>query len=347
MINPSHEIIANAAITQANILPDKVDHPGLVAASAVVGGALATAAWISHKRSDEKMAVEFPNPVAMEQAIRDVRGDDIEGNSSRLRRLRIAPALAMVAGTAVTAMGALGGFKQESTSSKESAQTVMVQDASYSMQYSRDLGTSRLSATIDALNTSGYRGNLSVIEAATDSTTRIPMERSWRDDLTELRKPEVDPNGGNIADAIDDAMSDLPIEKNDKGDRVRRGTVLVVSDGTISNTQKQMAKVAERAKENGVNLRVVVPGTPDATYQIPGSQPVKSGVNPDVFASFGSKNIAVADSQEAVGTAVHNALMSAGSRREVKDWNTLRNVGIALMVLAGLAMSMQVVRKVV
>lgn len=301
--------LTNQIIDSLAHLPRGIDHPIAAAGSLVAAGAALLAERAVFNRTDDTWAAQFPNAALLEQSVTP--------DPNKVRRTRLAPALAVTAGIGALAFQVLGNPTYESTTANRDAKVVVVQDVSLSMLHTEDLGTPRLTR-LTAVNTAlqeasaSYVGNLGIVQSGATVRVTAPLG-SPKARLTQAEKPQVDPNGGQIVPAINLAASLLPSAKNGK----HEGSVLVISDGAIEQSSAEVATVASALKRDGVSVKVIVPGTAQGKYELgAGRQQILSGASADVFAAFGAKNVIEAKDAKSINKAIKETLGDAGTNHE-------------------------------
>lgn len=336
-------------IQQFSHLPSEVKNPEAIGAAVVATGAALIGSIELARRSKDQYAAQFPNPEAAERSIARIRGTDIEGNSRQRVRRRLAPWLGTLVGAGLAATSIVGGMSFENDKADHDANVVVVADASYSMLHTRDMGgdTSRHEAVVSGLNSADYEGRLGVVEAAGDVDVSLPLQQDWKDEVDGLKKPTVNPNGGELAKAVSTAVSLLPRRSDSEGKLVRDGKVVIISDGTIASSPKAMQKSAQHLSKSGASFKVIVPGSSQSNYKLDGSLAVQSGANTEVFDSFGGGNVERATNKAEVVNEIHSALHEAGTNHEKDDWKLPLYIGGAILAASAIAAARQRIRKIV
>ncbi len=319
---PTPEVIAFASRQDFLSLPDVIPHPYIAGGVATVTAVGIWAGMEIHKRSIEKNTPPvFPGAAALEEAIEQTRGD-VPGRNVKHRYQRLSPLIWTTIGLGIAGTGYASGAEKVNENSSRNAQIVGVVDASTTMDRTKDIeGKTRFQAVMDAIRgNDDYRGRASIIEFARQPNTRVAMSSDWRDNIGDTGKPEVDTNGGDLAGAMEIALQQLPVTRKPGEATIRRGAVMIVSDGTISSTPGEMSIIVSDPANKNVKFRVIVPGTDGGTYTLPGTAPEKSGVKPQTFEGFGAKKVAKADTENELRDAVRSAMREAGTTREVESW---------------------------
>jgi hypothetical protein len=172
-----------------------------------------------------------------------------------------------------------------------------------------------------------YEGSLGLIQTAGNVQITEPLTKDWKSHLNQAEKLQVDPNGVHIVDAIDRAASLLP--RNAQGKR--EGTVVLLSDGTISESQSDIATEASKLTQEGVRLKAIVPGTPGGTYTSRIShRAVPAAAESQAFSSFGAQNVIEAKDAATVRSAIAQEIADAGTSHE-------RHPSYLIGMLGGLA----------
>lgn len=318
-VDPS--IAANNFADTANsvadaLAPNSAEHPYLAIG---VLGLTAVAMALERRtydRTPDQDAAIASNPALVDHAatLAGIKRDPAQ-RAKEVRRQRLWPTMGATFGAGVIAFGVAGGFSDETKVSDTDGKSVAVLDSSYSMRHAADLGSdqTRYGAAVEGLRESGHRGRVAVMDSGTRALIRIPMGAGWREHLIDLRRQAVDPSQGQLAEAIGDAISELPITRDEKGETNRTGSVLVVSDGSIDSEPEEISEVAARARNIGVNINVVVPGTSTGSYRVDGSAPIPSRVQPQAFSAFGNENVKLASNEEEVKQAVEASLAEGTS----------------------------------
>jgi len=228
---------------------------------------------------------------------------------------------------------------------------VAVLDSSNSMIYTKDVdGMSRFDASLQSIQANNNAANLGIVQFGANAKTTVPVGAKNNRQIATLHKfvDVVDPNGGNAADGIDHALSMLPSPGNDLSKK--SGEIIVYSDGTVDSgsqiTGNTIASEAQKARDAGATVKIIVPGKKSAHYFTPdGTGPFKDGITPDSYASFGSDNITSTSSSAKVTSAAQVSVRGIGGSTETQvDYYAPYVLGIGL-VAAGLAIGDRRLRK--
>lgn len=310
-------------------LPDGIDHPAVVGIAAAATAAAISGTYLHHRFAEAKRAEVFGgNHELAEQAVVNVRGGR-ETVASKSRRL--APVLGVIAGAGLAAAAYFGHPTYDTSHSDTGANNMIVIDGSNSMIYTKmDSANTRYAAAIDGLSTdSAYQGRLGVIVTGADSATSIPLGSDWHKSLRVLEEPGVDPNGGQLASAITDAVQQLPLIVTKDGQQKRNGQVVVVSDGSSSINSTNAGNIEQainNVRQSGASVRVVVPGTADGSYKLDG-QTYASAAEPQLF---GASDVIEAASASDVASDIRRAVASTSTIHEQKPWELPLDLGIVI-----------------
>jgi hypothetical protein len=239
--------------------------------------------------------------------------------AERRRMLPVYAATLMV-GLAATSYAI--GPTYETTSVNTDAHTIVVQDRSISMDYTKDVdGKSRTESVDAAINSAtSYKGYLAAMQFGQDHKLVIRTSNDWQADLEQLTANQVDATGNNLVDALDDAERELPLSHRGTKEG-RTGTIITVTDGGLNDSKEALADEVTKLKADGVELTVVEVGKDKSTYQLsPGAQPIPSGVDSSTFNGMSQENITRAQTATDVTKAVHAELKNAGNIRHEYPW---------------------------
>ena len=313
----------NQIIDSLAHLPNGIDHPIAAAGTLVVAAAALITERGVFNHTDDDWAAQFPNAALLEKSVTP--------DLKRVRRARLAPALAVTAGLGLAAVQFFGNPTYESTTADHDAKLIVVEDVSLSMLHSADLGDpklTRLAAVTGALQEASYPGSLGIVQAGAKVLPTANLSADWKTNLAQAEKPQVDPNGGQMVTALNLAASLLPTAKNGQ----HEGSLLVISDGTIDDTASEIAIAASALRRSGVTIKVIVPGTAQGKYELGASkQLISSGASANVFAAFGSKNIIEAKDAKTVNHAIKESLSDAGTSHENHTWYIPGMIGALLL----------------
>lgn len=314
-------------------VPTDMAHPVIAtaAALAITGGTLYARYQMS--RNFEQGAIDFRR-----------NGDALLasqlGTERATDRQRLQPVYVTAAGIGLIAMQLIGQPSYDSLIKNDEAEAVVVLDASSSMIFTNDITgskESRYGAAVAAVDATKYAGNLGFIETAGSLKTITKPVKNWRNYSKELKNPEVDSNGGQLADALETAAS---VITEDTATKKRAGTVLIISDGNGVESNKQISDKVDSLKQNGLTVRVIVPGTPKATYRLPKTtKDVDSSIKLDTFTSFGKieSSSSTGDLQKAVAAELKLA-ENVGAGHKKNRWPIPGYLG-AIVLLAGIGQS--------
>ena len=309
-------------------VPTDMAHPWLSAAAVA---AIAGAGYLGRdymSRANEQGAVDFRRNATALQASQI-------GTEKATDKQRRAPAALALAGLALAAVQIGQPFYNVSLPNPNS-EVAVVADVSNSMYYGHDVGSpkdTRYSAAIDALKQSKYQGWLGFVQTANSNKIITKPVKNWQPLVKEFAKPQVDPNGGQLIPALERASQVL---SEDPHTHQRSGTILVISDGTVNESAQDLTTEASKLQKTGITLRVVVPGTPDGGYILPGTtQTIKAGAAADRFDGFGA-HVYRATNVAAINQAVQSQLEASGITREHRNWPVPGALGaLALLVALG------------
>lgn len=310
--------VTSQLIESATHFPNGVEHPFWFVGAAVGSYCVYRLGELRFQATEEAAAVPYSNGALLEKQVLPGR--------KQARRDRLAPVLAEVAGLGLVAAQFLGHPTYESTITDTHANVIAVEDVSFSMAQTHDLGSATITrdqAVATALETAPYKGSLGVIQAAASAKVAVPLNKNWHSYKNELHKGLVDPNGGQIVQAMDLAGSLLQ-----QAAAKHEGTVVVVSDGTVDDSGEAIATEAAKLEKEGIVLKAVVVGTGEGTYSLNGSkQQTPSPVQPDRFDGFGADNIVQAKTVHAVDTEMDKLIHDAGTGHQKHTWPGLGILG--------------------
>ncbi len=326
--------IANQVVEQFTQIPGvSLEHPYEAVGILVATAAAMTGVHLRYNHTEEQVVVDLPNAGLLQTvATRTPR---------QIRRSRLGPTQNLLLGTGLAAAALAGHPTFESASSTSNATAIVVEDVSYSMGRTSDLGrpnASRKAVAEQAVETTTFPGSLGVIHAAPDKQppqVAVSPSPTWRKHTAEIAKLDVDPNGSVLQPALQLAESLLPPSKKTAGGH--EGTVLIISDGTVDDAPEALGKQIATMLHSGLKVKVIVPGTTAGTFAINPTAPIKSSeVKPQVFAGAGVQNVEQAQTADEVTTAVHQELTAASNTTSKHNWELPLLAGLATFA-AGLA----------
>lgn len=310
--------ITSQLIESTTHLPGGLEHPietvGVLAGTAALylGGSL------RYSMTEEAAAMPYSNAALLEKQVLPSR--------SQARRDRLAPMLAELAGAGLLAAQFLGHPTYESSIADTHANVIAIEDVSFSMAQTHDLGSdavTRDQAVATALGEVPYKGSLGVIQTAASTKVTVPLNKDWLSYKAALGKDSVDPNGGQLVQAMDLAGSLLA-----QAGAKHEGTIVVVSDGTVDDSPEAINSEVAKLKKEGITLKAVVIGTAEGTYNLANSkQQVSSAVQPDRFDGFGSDNVVQVKTIQAVNAEMDKLIHDAGTNHEKHTWPGLGILG--------------------
>ncbi len=311
-----------------------VENPLALAGSLAVATTAAVVTWRRHGQSSEAFAMHSTNPELLEQTIIAVDGADTDIKKSA-RSHRLSGGLMSLIGLGMLVGAQLAHPTYETEHANSNANTILLLDTSSSMD-TADLGqpgVSRLQSSANAIATTSFKGKLGVVEFAAANKTRVTLSQKENQTMPNLAERTVDPNGGNLVEALQASIDLLPSHsaKDNKGkdEKISRdGTVTIITDGTVDSSKKE---IKDLVTANDVDLNVIVTGTPEGTYEKAG-QSVSSAIQPDLFSPIGKDNITIASTQAEISKAVHETVKDASTNRQEHDWQIAN--GVALILLA-------------
>lgn len=310
-------------------VPTGMEHPvltGFAVAAVVGGGYLAQQYMSSHRHEQGAVDVRRNQAAILASQI---------GTAKETDKQRFSPVAKTFIGLGFLALQFVGQPTYETTVPNPNAETVVVADVSNSMYYGHDVGgtakDTRSSVAIDALKQSQYTGLLGFVQTASTNKIISKPVKNWRPLIKEFGSAQVDPNGGQLIPALDRASSLL---SENPATHKRDGTILVISDGTINESAADLTTEAAKLQKAGITLRVVVPGTANGGYRLPGTTTqVLAGAEPGRFNGFGS-DVRAATNVGAINQAVQSQLESAGKSHERHGWPVPGELGALALVLA-------------
>jgi len=324
--------LTNEIFESVQHLPTDVERPVAAVAALAAAGVLVAAQRIGFNRSEEQLSDHFPNPALLEATI--------DQDPKSIRRQRLSPTALQVVGLGLIGASAFGNPTYETDKLTDGANVVIVEDVSYSMERTADLGQAgqtRMDAVTRAINNLNYEGRLGVIQVAAGQELVTPLSSRWEKDKKLIARVNVEGNGGKLEPAIKLADSLLPQTVGGDGKSKREGTVVVISDGTIEDSAESLSKEAAALKHSGAETKIIVPGTAIGQYKLKGSNtPISSKSQPERFAAFGAKNVTTAQTVEAVNSAVAREVRDAGMTSKDNKWYVAMAAG-GLLFAVGLA----------
>lgn len=328
--------LSREIIEQAQHMPS-IEKPVAFAGSMAVASLTSAATWIRHGRTSEAFAVHSTNPPLLEQTIVAVDGSVAKANRIGRPR-RLTGGLMSLVGFGMLVGSQTGQFTYETEEANSAASSVVLLDTSFSMD-TQDLGQpglSRLQAAVDGLEHATFAGNLGVVDFAQTHSVRIPLSKQWESQANSLASRPIDPktgdfvvnpNGGNLVNALERSIELLPGQISGEDQSISRdGTIMVVTDGTEATDPEQ---VSELLANNDVDVSVIVTGTPEGTYVRAGSR-VDSGIRPELFESI-SDNVTVAGTPEEISAAIEETIEESGTTRQEHDWQLVDGLGLVLL----------------
>lgn len=320
------------------VLPTGMEHPSALAAA--TAGALAAGYLLArHHNASEQDGTTHYNRAGLMQALED-SGANTDAAKRANTRYRVGPLAAAAVGVGIMTTGVLGGFYHESTAPNGDAKVVIIEDVSNSMLRTNDMvgGLSRSDSLYNAMQAaaqSGYAGEAAVIQVADGDNVAIPMSKDWGTQLVILEEPTVDPNGGDIVKAMQDAAAILPYVPSMPDEAPKRtGTIVIGSDATVSNEQSQIAAEIASLQDAGVTVKLIVPGTKEGSYTLAG-QETKSGIQPELFETLGAENITITDSPEQVAQSMTELLQTEGTQTNRDPYVLITAAGLAITLAGG------------
>lgn len=302
-------------------VPLDVERPMLAAAALAVAGAGLYAKHY-HSNTDPKGAIDFRGN---QRQLADSR----IGTAADTDKILFSPVKQVAIGLGIAALQ-LAQPTYEATYPDAEAEVMVVADVSSSMVFTSDLGSgeaTRYGAAVEGLKESDFQGSLGFIQTAGSTQIMSKPIKDWRAQVASIELPNIDPNGGQFIPALEQAAT---LFTEDPETKLRNGTIVVVSDGTVNESREQINAQADKLEEMGLTVRVVVPGTNDGEYTLPQTtQQTKAGIKPDSFAAFGD-SVTRADTVEEVKEAVSQDITAAGTRREKENWPVPLVLGSAI-----------------
>lgn len=225
----------------------------------------------------------------------------------------------------------------ETNEQDTAAEAVVVVDESSSMLYTSDMeeGQTRHAATLGALDelSEDYDGRLAIVQAASGTEIATNMSNDWATRLPTLEEPTLDPNGGDVLQAIDEGANLL--SRDEEGNRA--GALTVVTDGTVSAAPKEIDKAITKLESEGVAVQVIMPGTTDASYKR-GSVEAGSSIQPQMFEST---EAAVVTSSDELAEALDQGITSEAAYTEQHKSFALSGALAIATVVAGIRQYMK------
>lgn len=292
-------------------VPMDVERPVLAAAALAVAGAGLYAKHY-HSNTDPKGAIDFRGN---QKQLQDSR----IGTAVNTDKMLFSPVKQVALGLGIAALQ-LAQPTYEATYPDAEAEVMVVADVSSSMVFTSDLGSDKMpryGAAVEGIKESDFQGSLGFIQTAGSTQIISKPIKDWRAQVTSIELPKVDTNGGQLIPALEQAAT---LFTEDPETKLRNGTIVVLSDGSVNETREQIAAQADELEDMGLTVRVVVPGTNDGEYTLPQTtQTTKAATKPDSFAAFGDSVVKAATVEE-VKEAVSEDITAAGTRREKEDW---------------------------
>jgi hypothetical protein len=241
-------------------------------------------------------------------------------------------------------LASLAAHPETTTDHSEGGSSVaIVESMTNSMRDTFDLGqhgVSRAGAVIRGIEESGFNGSALIVQPYTSPTTTVGLTRNW-DNHKAISTPILPPPSlsavGLTTSAITGAMTNAASQLPSGPNGTRKGELIVISDGIVSDTNQMQAAQNTLAAEN-VSVKFIVPGTAEGSYQAsPASPLVSSTVQPSSFSTFGASSIEQPQTVGAVEQDIKSAMGHASAKplKETQPYDGFIVVG-ALMAIGGL-----------
>lgn len=294
-------------------LPTEWDNPVLTGAAVVTIAGAGLVAKYYHNHTPEKGAVDARG---ISQALEDSKiGADKDSN-----KRRFSPITQAAFGAGFLAIHLIGQPGYEATFADAGAEVMIVADASNSMTLTFDLGIpeiSRFDGVVSGIQKSEFAGSMGFIKMGETVSLITSPTKDWATQIPNLKEVIIDPNGGKLIAAMTQAAEQITLDPETKQ---RAGTVVLISDGTVSNRTADLAKKAEQLKAEGITVKVISPGTAAGTYiDRESNSEAKSAVKPDNLAMF-DKTIGNPTSVAETIEVINDEIKSSGTRREREQW---------------------------
>ncbi len=339
----------NQALDQVSTLPGAFEHPATAAAVIAAGAGIYTYEHLRFRHTQTEYGVAFSNPALLKRSAEDITGKPVGDKLAEHTWSRLGSRLLMIGGLSIAAAAQIAHPTYETTTANTDANVAVVLDGSFAMDQTSDLGdkTTRYQAAVEGLKKADYHGKMAVVEFGANNVLAIPLSADWHQQTQLLAEPAVNGNGGQLEAAVESAARLLPVTLANNTEAHHTGTVVVVSDGILENTPQQLSDEAKVLQDQGVNVRVIVPGTPDGSYKERDNRAVSSSIKPEVFQAFGKDNVTIASTHAEVTDAVKKAVADSGRTKRRKDWNVPLFAGAAFFVGGLIRDGRQRVRKVI
>ncbi len=317
---------------QVQHLPS-IETPVALVGSLATASAAALMTWRRHGQSSEAFAVHSTNPELLEQTIIAVDGKVADARMIG-RPNRLAGGLMALAGLGMLVGSQTGHLTYETSSADSGANTIVLLDTSSSMD-TKDLGStndSRLQASVKGLQATNFNGNVGLVEFASTIKTRLPLAKHENLGINNQTARTVNSNGGQLAEALQLSIDQLPGHVGKDNKTIRDGSVVVITDGTVDSSKQDIKNVVDN---NNVDLKVIVTGTPGGTYKKAG-QNVDSAIQPELFGAIKAGNVTVANNESKIESAIQETIHNTTTNKTERDWQIADGVGVILLA-AGIA----------
>ncbi|MCW2957089.1 MAG: hypothetical protein JWO69_1958 [Thermoleophilia bacterium] len=314
-------------------IPTEISHP--VSAGLAVG-AVGVAAYFAnrhHAGTHEKGGHNARGIQSTIWATQEAMRANAIGTEKKDAKQQFSPVKQIAVGLGLSAVQFIGMPGYEATFPDADAEVMVIADASNSMTQTFDLGSkevSRYDAVISGIEKSDFAGSMGFIKMGETVTMTSKPAKDWTTQIPLLKETAVDPNGGQLIEALTRSAEQISLNPETKK---RSGTLILMSDGTVSNRTVDLAKKAEQLKAEGLTLKVITPGTAAGTYiDKETNTEAKSAVKPENLAMF-DKSV---DNPKTVAETIEmisQEIKSSGTRRERENWPLPGIIGVPIGLL--------------
>jgi hypothetical protein len=340
--------IVETAFNSLQHMPNGVENPIEGVAAVIAAGVGFNIYRGRFERSDEKYFADAADPANLEQSLESVQSlktkvdgiDQIKSDYVGRKESYYKPMAAFMAGVALMGAGLFGRPTYSTNRINNEAHVAVVEDVTDSMAYTRDLGRingkqlTRDQAVNQGIKDANYDGNLAVIQVGANSSVRnsIPMSQNWRSHTSALNKIVVNENSSDqqlIMPALSTAEGELPLAGKGNNTSFHEGTIDLISDGTIDDTNSSVVAEAKQLARDGVKVNVVIPGKGTASFNLQGGH-YTSGVETANLPGF--KNYQQPETAKAVINDVKDSINDAGREQHNQPWTILEDIGGVLLI---------------
>ncbi len=345
--------IVDQAIEQITARPNELKD---LVAVPIIGAIAFIGAWSYHKdrkgamSNREELASHFGvhDDELLDKVVAQSETKDPAMAKAYEKKQRLGSRRLMTGGLVLTAATLALHPTAEVTTPNSDSHIAIALDSSFSMSHTHDMKdhSTRFQSAVNGIDQAGYAGEMSVIQFAHNTATPIPLgpkNQSLIENLTPEDGGKIDPNGADAVAGMGAATSQLPNQTN-KPNQLD-GEVILISDGVLgpNNSSTDIANEVGTLTAEGVDVKVIIPGTSPAKYNYGGAS-YPSNIQQNIFTSFGNSLITT-QSSEGIAKAIQLEVTKAGSTKHNETWYPPYIVGAAL-IFAGYRKYGRKVRKV-